>query len=62
MPRLFAMSEAELKVIFANAASGAFERDVSKRAYPELLRVEPRTVADVLRKGATPLSDKVARL
>jgi hypothetical protein len=60
MPRLFAMSEAELKVIFANAASGAFERDVTKLANPGLLKVKPSTLASVLRDGATALSGEVA--
>ena len=59
MPRLFAMTESELKVIFANAASGAFERDVTKLANPGLLKVKPSTLGDVLREGATPLSNKV---
>ena len=59
IPRLFAMIEAELKVIFANAASGAFERDVTKLANPGLLKVKPSTLGDVLREGATPLSNKV---
>lgn len=60
MPRLFAMSEAELKVIFANAASGSFDRDVTKLANPGLLKVKPNTLACVLREGSTPLAEQVA--
>lgn len=61
MPRMFGMKEADLEVIFANAASSAFERDVAKLANPGLLKVKPVEFADVLKVGATPVVDKVVQ-
>ena len=61
MPRMFGMKDADLKVIFANAASGAFERDVAKLANPGLLKVKPAEFTDVLKAGSTPVVDKTIR-
>ena len=55
------MKDADLKVIFANAASGAFERDVAKLANPGLLKVKPAEFSDVLKAGETPVVDKAVR-
>ena len=61
MPRMFGMKDADLKVIFASATSGTFERDVAKLANPGLLKVKPAEIEDVLKAGATPVVGETVR-
>jgi hypothetical protein len=61
MPDFFGLNTADLKVIFANATSGTFERDVAKLKMPSFLKIKPETLASVLGTGDTPYADQVIK-
>jgi hypothetical protein len=59
MRRFFDLTEEEIAVILEHARSGAYAKDVAKLAKPPLLRVTPRSMAQIMAEGCTDRSEMI---